>query len=161
MPRLGTRQATTTEREFGADVEPHLTTMLRLARRLGRDEAEDIVQDALTRAWTKRAQFNPERGSFRTWLLAITADQAYKTWRWHLRHNKPLPIQSEGNPRSDDLVDLEASVQRLPSRQRLAIDCYYFAGLSVEETAAAMGCSVGTVKSTLFAARSALRELLR
>lgn len=160
-PRLRTNEAATNEREFAEDIQPHLTTMLRLARRLGRNDAEDIVQDALTRAWTKRAQFDPQRGSFRTWLLAITADQAYKTWRWHLRHNKPLSLRPDDGPRSDDLVDLERSIQRLPRRQRLAVDCYYFAGLSIEETAAAMGCSEGTVKSTLSAARSRLRDLLR
>lgn len=160
-PLLRTNEPITNEREFAKDVQPHLTTMLRLARRLGRNDAEDIVQDALTRAWTKRVQFDPKRGSFRTWLLAITADQAYKTWRWHLRHNEPLPPQPDRDAPSDDLVDLERSIQRLPKRQRLAVDCYYFAGLSIEETAAAMACSEGTVKSTLSDARSALRELLR
>ena len=153
-------EAATNEREFAEEVQPHLQTMLRLARRLGRNEAEDIVQDALTRAWTKRAQFEQQRGSFRTWLLAITADQAYKTWRWHFRHNKtPLP-HPDTDANSDDVMDLERSIERLPRRQRLAVDCYYFAGLSIQETAAAMGCSEGTVKSTLSDARSALRNLL-
>jgi RNA polymerase sigma factor (sigma-70 family) len=57
-------------------------------------------------------------------------------------------------------MDLERAIKRLPRRQRLAVDCYYFAGLSVQETAAAMRCSEGTVKSTLSDARSALRNLL-
>lgn len=149
-----------TEAEFAEEVEPHLITMLRLARRLGRIHAEDIVQDALTRAWIKRSQFDPARGSFRTWLLAITADQAYKSWRWNARHNKPAPPAQTGAS-TDDLLDLESSIGKLPARQRLAIDCYYFAGLSVEETAAAMKVSQGTVKSTLSAARATLRQQLR
>lgn len=158
--RLHTNEAATNEREFAEEVQPHLQTMLRLARRLGRNEAEDIVQDALTRAWTKRAQFEPQRGSFRTWLLAITADQAYKTWRWHFRHSKPPLPRPDTDANTDDVMDLERSIERLPRRQRLAVDCYYFAGLSIQETAAAMGCSEGTVKSTLSDARSALRNLL-
>ena len=44
---------------------------------------------------------------------------------------------------------------RLAPRQRLAIDCFYFVGLSLAETAAVMGCSEGTVKSTLSDARAA------
>jgi RNA polymerase sigma-70 factor (ECF subfamily) len=57
-------------------------------------------------------------------------------------------------------VYLEEAVQRLPPRQRLAVDCYYFVGLSVGETATVMRCSEGTVKSTLFDARRRLhREL--
>jgi RNA polymerase sigma factor (sigma-70 family) len=155
------REGPLTEQEFAEHVEPHLTPMLRLARRLGRDEAEDIVQDALTRAWIQRDKFKPERGSFRSWLLAITADRAYKTWRWHLRHGKPILVQRAGGPAQDDMVDLERAIQRLPTRQRLAVNCFYFAGLSTEETAAVMKCSEGTVKSTLSAARSTLRERLR
>lgn len=161
VEKLRGAHLTMSEPAFAESVEPHLATMLRLARRLGRNEAEDIVQDALTQAWTKLAQFNPDRGSFRTWLLAITADRAYKTWRWHLRHNKPVQIQSNSDARSDAYLDLERSIQMLPTRQRTAIDCFYLAGLSVAETAAAMRCSEGTVKSTLSDARSALRKLLR
>lgn len=161
VEKLRAAHLTMSEPAFAESVEPHLATMLRLARRLGRNEAEDIVQDALTQAWIKLAQFNPDRGSFRAWLLAITADRAYKTWRWHLRHIKPMQIQSSSDTRSDDYLDLERSIHLLPTRQRMAIDCFYFAGLSVAETAAAMRCSEGTVKSTLSDARSALRKLLR
>ena len=61
---------------------------------------------------------------------------------------------------SDDRVDVEAAVTRLPKRQKLAVDCFYYVGLSVAETAAVMGCSDGTVKSTLSDARKRLRLLL-
>lgn len=149
------------DREFTESAQPHLATMLRLARRLGRSDAEDIVQESLARAWEKRRQFDPDRGSFGSRLLAITADQAYKSWRWHFRHARPLSRESNANARPDEVVDLEESIGRLPARQRLAIDCFYWAGLSVAETAAAMKCSEGTVKSTLSAARAALRDLLR
>lgn len=57
-------------------------------------------------------------------------------------------------------LDLERAVARLPARQREAVDLHYFAGLSVAETAAAMGCADGTVKSTLSDARARLRTLL-
>jgi RNA polymerase sigma factor (sigma-70 family) len=146
---------------FTDSVEPHLTRMLRLARRLGGENAEDIVQDALARAWAKRRQYDPARGSFGAWLLAITKDRAYKSWRWNLRHNKPMVRESDGNPNTDEFLDLERAVRKLPARQRLAVDCFYFVGLSISETAAVMGCSKGTVKSTLSSARSGLRDMLR
>jgi RNA polymerase sigma-70 factor (ECF subfamily) len=40
------------------------------------------------------------------------------------------------------------------------VDCVYYAGLTVAETAAVMGCADGTVKSTLADARNRLRDLL-
>jgi RNA polymerase sigma-70 factor (ECF subfamily) len=147
-------------RDFTDHAEPHIQTMLRLARRLGQGEAEDIVQDSLARAWSKRNQYRPERGTFRSWLLAITADQAYKTWRRRRRHDRLVPPKNP-EPQRDEVLDLEQSLRRLPARQRLAIDCYYFAGLSVGETAEVMWCSEGTVKSTLSSARAALKHLLR
>jgi RNA polymerase sigma factor (sigma-70 family) len=57
-------------------------------------------------------------------------------------------------------VDIERAVRTLPLRQKLAVDCYYFCGLSVAETAAVMRCSEGTVKSTLSDARARLRPAL-
>jgi RNA polymerase sigma factor (sigma-70 family) len=58
------------------------------------------------------------------------------------------------------MADLETAIGRLSGRQRLAVDCHYFVGLSVAETAAVMGCAEGTVKSTLNDARLRLRRLL-
>jgi RNA polymerase sigma-70 factor (ECF subfamily) len=108
----------------------------------------------------QREQYDPTRGSFRSWLLAITADQAYKTWRWNNRRravwSRPVDVGEPG-----EFVDLERALEKLPARQRLAVDCFYFAGLSVAETASVMKCSDGTVKSTLAAARRNLHGLLR
>ena len=146
---------------FTSAAEQYLPKMLNLARRLAGQNAEDVVQDALARAWTKRHQFDPARGSFGSWLLAVTADRAYKVWRSSARHNAPLSVGAESPSPSVESMDLEASLRTLPKRQRLAVDCYYFVGLSVSETAVVMGCSEGTVKSTLSAARQALRKMLR
>lgn len=146
--------------DFAAWVEPALSKMSRLAARLAPNEdRDDVVQEALVRAWRKRDQYDPSRGTPPTWLLAITADQARRA----RRRRRPLALLGEITvPASspDDRVDVEASVARLPKRQRLAVDCFYFVGLSVTETAAVMRCSEGTVKSTLFDARKRLRNLL-
>jgi RNA polymerase sigma-70 factor (ECF subfamily) len=57
-------------------------------------------------------------------------------------------------------VDLERSIRLLSERQQLAVQLHYFLGRTVAETAAVMGCSAGTVKSTLFDARTNLRRAL-
>jgi RNA polymerase sigma-70 factor (ECF subfamily) len=142
--------------QFAALVEPHMPKMLHLAERLaGPNNKDDVVQEALINAWRKRAQFNPERGGLGGWLAAIVADQARKSWRRRFvffgRLEEPRAALSE------ERLDLEDAVGRLPARQRLAVDCFYFAGLNVTETATVMRCSEGTVKSTLSDARARMR----
>jgi RNA polymerase sigma-70 factor (ECF subfamily) len=145
--------------EFAELVEPYLPKMNHLAERLaGPSNRDDVVQEALINAWRKRSQFDSARGSLGSWLMAITADQARKTWRRKLvfigRPEPPAELASE------DHVDIERAVRTLPARQRLAVDCLYFAGLTVAETAVVMRCSEGTVKSTLSDARRNLRPRL-
>jgi len=147
-----------TPERFGAWVAPHLGAMALLAARLtSAGERDDVVQEALSRAWARRSTFDPSRGTPSAWLLAITADQAR---RLRLRR-RPLVGTLPGRIEAlDERLDTEAAVARLPDRQRLAVECHYFVGLSVAETAAVMGCAEGTVKSTLHDARERLRTLL-
>ncbi len=151
--------------DFGAWAGPSLLAMSRLASRLAPDaDPDDIVQDALTRAWRKRSQFDPERGSPTTWLLAITADQARSARRSRVRRLKLIDDHAElPDPPSTDRgtdLDLDRAVTRLAERQQLAVHLHYFLGLDVAETAQVMSCSPGTVKSTLYDARTRLRTLL-
>jgi len=149
------------EDAFMTWVAPHLPRMGALAARLASPpDRDDIVQMALLRAWSKRNQYDAARGAASVWLMAITANEARKSHRFR-RAIEPLadtlrqPIHApEGR------LDLLSALRHLARRQRLAVDCFYFAGLTVAETAAVMGCSEGTVKSTLADARAALRRSL-
>ena len=147
---------------FAGWVRPHLPAMAHLAARLavGADR-DDIVQEALARAWSKRSQYDAGRGTASAWLLAITADQARKAAR-RLRPVGELDDHDAAvsRPDLDARMDVDHALATLSARQRLAVDCYYFADLSVADTAAVMGCSEGTVKSTLSDARARLRTLL-
>ncbi|MET9634268.1 RNA polymerase sigma factor [Lentzea sp. NPDC006480] len=146
--------------EFADWVSPHLTAMARLAARLAPDaDRDDVVQDALVRAWLKRHQFDERRGTPSAWLLAITADQAGKARSRAGRRLAAVPDEPACGGDEDGL-DLRRALDRLTGRQRLAVDCVYFVGLTVVETAAVMRCAEGTVKSTLADARAKLRVLL-
>ena len=154
-------RSATVEQDFGAWVKPHWGAMAALARRLsGRADWEDVLQESLSAAWRKRAQFDPDRGTPRNWLLAITADQAYKSRR------RPRPVSLgdiEGaEPGGDGALnlDLERAVGALPPRQRLAVTLRYYLGLPVADVATVMGCAAGTAKSTLADARGRIRALL-
>lgn len=145
---------------FAAWVAPHMPAMARLAARLAPDaDRDDIVQEALVRAWTKRRQYDDKRGTPSAWLLAITADQAAKA-RSRVRRLVPLEDTGTTGSTPDDGLDLRRALAQLTERQRLAVDCVYFVGLTVVETAAVMRCAEGTVKSTLADARAKLRALL-
>jgi RNA polymerase sigma factor (sigma-70 family) len=146
-------------RGFADAVRPFLLDMGRLATRLvGAADADDVAQEALSRAWRKRALYEPSRGSLRSWLLAITADQAR---RWSSR--RPGPVDVVPTAPSQDreaALDLRFAVSQLATRQRLAVELRYYLGLPVTEVAEAMGISEGTAKSTLADARARLRERL-
>ena len=145
---------------FAEWVDPHLPVMASLAARLAPGvDPDDVVQESLVRAWKMWHQYDASRGSPRTWLIAITADQARRARR-KARPATVLAAFSPPSPSVDDRLDVDGAVARLPTRQRLAVDCFYYVDLSIAETAAVMRCSPGTVKSTLADARKRLRDLL-
>jgi DNA-directed RNA polymerase specialized sigma24 family protein len=146
--------------DFAAWAGPHVAAMARLAARLapGADR-DDVVHESLVRAWLKRRQYDAARGTPSAWLLAITADQARKATSRIKRPAVVTDVAAPGRGPDDDL-DLRQAPTRLTERQRLAVDCVYFAGLTVAETAAVMRCAEGTVKSTLADARTKLRAYL-
>jgi len=153
------KRGATSDREFAEWVEPHLVTMSNLAARLvGAADRDDVVQEALTRAWSKRHTFDPARGTSRAWLCAIVADRARRSYRTRravsVRH-EPVAQGVDGTR-----VDVERAIATLSPRMRIAVDCYYFVGLSIAETATVMGVAEGTVKSTLADARARLRPML-
>jgi RNA polymerase sigma-70 factor (ECF subfamily) len=147
--------------EFAAWVEPHLLAMSRLAARLvGPSDRDDVVQEALVRAWRRWETYDSSRGTPAAWLLAIVASYAQRS-RVRAPRDVPtehLPAAIEGFNERD--LDLERALRRLSKRERLAVALYYFVGLDVAETAQVMECSAGTVKATLHHAREHLREHL-
>src|SRR4051794_22069235 len=157
--------ATVDAAEFADWTRPALIPMTRLARRLApHADPDDVVQDSLARAWQKRAQFDPERGTPTTWLLAIVADQARSSRRGRVRRLRVVDDAAElPDPPTHDAgsdVAPQRAIERLTDRQQLAVHLHYFVGMTVDETADVMRGSTGTVKSTLFDARTKLRARL-
>ena len=148
--------------EFSAWVRPHLVAMRRLAARTAPGaDIDDVVQDALGRAWKRRSTFDPARGSPKSWLLAVVADQARKA-RARADRRRRLVVRDRPQlpPVEGRDLDLERSIDSLTPRQREVVDLHYFVDLTVSETAELLGISEGTVKSTLSDARARLRDLM-
>lgn len=149
--------------QFVAWVQPHWPAMYRLALRLvGPDLCEDVLQEALMLAWRKRGSYDPDRGTPQTWLLVLVADRARKQRRVRREANVSPPYAEIGSPESRETrLDIERALEKLSARQRVAVELHYFLDLPIDEMASVMKCSEGTVKSTLFTARSKLARLLR
>jgi RNA polymerase sigma-70 factor (ECF subfamily) len=150
--------------DFEAWVSPHLTVMRAIAiREVGRADADDLVQDALFRAWRKRASFRPDRGTPRAWLLAILLDQGRKHRRRTAQRTTSLHGVNQApaqDPTDAPRLDVEDAVRGLPPRQRQVISLFYLADLPMSEVASALDISVGSVKTHLSLARNALSATL-
>lgn len=150
--------AATSRADFEDFVAARSGALLRTAYLLTHDHAlaEDLLQTALTKAWFawKRIDAHPE--AYVRKILVNT----YSSW-WRRKWNGELPTDElpEGTHESDaaGAVDLWTALAHLPRRQRAVIVLRYFEGMSEAETADALGCAVGTVKSQSSKALAKLR----
>jgi RNA polymerase sigma-70 factor, ECF subfamily len=128
--------------------------------------ADDLVQDTLLKAWAHAASFDPDT-NLRAWLFTILRNTYFSLYRKRGRevqdvegaHAQKLatPPAQEG---AIDLADFREALARLPEEQREALIMIGATGLSYEDAAAVAGVAVGTVKSRVNRARSRLAELL-
>jgi len=153
-------------------VRLHQQTAFRTALVLTRNaaDAEEAAQDGFVKAWRALGRFDAAR-PFRPWLLAIVANEARNRRRSAGRREllavragaEPATASSAGgSPEGALLVaerdaSLAAALERLDERDRQVIACRYLLELSEAETAAALGCRAGTVKSRLSRALERLR----
>ena len=127
----------------------------------GRQEGEDLLQDALEvcfRRWPAQGVEFPA-AYVRTVMIRL-GQRRRPRWSW-LRGEVALP-----NARAvDDMVvredrhELLVALRRVPPRQRAAVVLRHWEGLSEAETAEALGCSVGTVKSQTARGLARLRDI--
>ena len=147
--------------EFDAFVAARSSALLRTAYLLTHDHAlaEDLLQTALTKAWFAWSRIEMAPEAYVRKVLVNT----YATWwrrKWNGEHaTDSLPDAGVASPAaaSDASHDLWQAMARLPRRQRAVVVLRYFEDLSESETAALLGCAVGTVKSQASKALAKLR----
>jgi RNA polymerase sigma-70 factor (sigma-E family) len=125
--------------------------------------AEDLVQMALVKlygAWPRIQREGAEDAYARRTIVRTYIDEKRRPWRRErLGLDGVDPVQPEP-PSYEDADALVTALKKLPERQRATIVLRYWCGLSVEEAAADLGCSAGTVKSQSARAIRSLRDLL-
>jgi RNA polymerase sigma-70 factor (ECF subfamily) len=163
---------------FHADVLVHLDAAHNLARWLMRNpvEAEDVVQEAVLRAFSYFPSFRGENA--RAWLLQIVRNAAYATMKRN-QGIRMVKLHVDGDPegpdQSVDLIDpsgdpeslliqgdaqrqVDALLQRLPAELRECVILRELEELSYREIAEITAVPIGTVMSRLWRARRLLSE---
>ena len=119
-----------------------------------RSDAEDIAQEAMTRAYTK---WRKVREYAEPWLSRVATNLALDVVRRRARQRPTERAALHVVDTTDERLDLAAAVARLPRRQREVVALRYVADLPEEDVARLLGCSTGTVKQHASRGLHALR----
>lgn len=151
-------------------VRGHQEAAFRVAVLISGDasDAEDAAQEAFIKAYRALGKFR-SGAPFRPWLLAIVSNEARNRRRESGRRAglvlraAAAPVETPASPETSVVAaerrdELLLAVRELGEEAQAVISCRYFLGLSEEETAAALNCPKGTVKSRLSRAIGKLRE---
>ena len=130
------------------------------------NEADDLVQETLTRALSSIHQFRPGT-SMKSWLFTIMRNAFYTKIRVETREAPGAADCVSLRPASDPTQEWSArgreiasAIQRLPEQQREVLLLIGVLGVSYDEAAGICGCAMGTIKSRLNRARLRLLEEL-
>jgi len=156
-----------TREEFIAQVEREQEALrgFLLALCCGKkDDADDLAQDALVKAYLSCAGYQ-DKGRFRSWLFKI----AHNTFLNHRASMRTMASIEEArlvvsNTSADSAFqhqDLYLALSTLPPKERSAITLFYLSGYSIKEIAAITETSEDAVKKQLSRGRDKLREELR
>ena len=146
-----------------------------LARRILADAvlAEDVIQDVFLGVWRDPGGFDPARGSFTSWLLAmvhhkavdaVRREEAYRRRRTRAEEDLALSAPTSSRDVEDEAWSRVVSEQvrgalvALPAAQREALTLAYYGGYTQREVAALTSTPLGTVKTRMLAGMRRLRE---
>ena len=129
-----------------------------------REEAEDVVQDSLVKAWKMRWRVrDPEK--FPPWLATIARHRAHDT----LRKRRPVPYPhekieiTEAEPTDTTAVDekLHSALATLPELHRAALTLRYFEEMDYRNIENTLGLTNGALRGILGRALASMRKQLR
>jgi phosphoribosylaminoimidazole-succinocarboxamide synthase len=156
---------------FGEIFDRHAQAIFRfLGRRVGRDDAGDLLSEVFLAAFEARMRYDRGRASALPWLYGIASNLLSKRYRQRaseLRALERMLVQSDSHDHADSVTaSVDAQVQlramakvleELPARERDALLLYAWEDLTYGEIAGALGVPTGTVRSRLNRVRQRLR----
>ena len=152
--------------EFAEFVQARSTALARTAYLMVGDHAlaQDLLQEALTKtyaAWPRLRDVS-KADAYTRKVITTTAISWKRRKSYHERPLEHLPERGSAD-RTDDVALHDFVWQHLlslPPRQRAAVVLRFYEDLTEAQTAEAMGCAVGTVKSSVSQALSNLRAVI-
>jgi RNA polymerase sigma-70 factor (sigma-E family) len=156
------------EREYGDFVAARAAGLVRFGFLLCGDwhRAEDAVQGALTKlylAWPRLARRDAMDGYVRRIVLRVLIDERrLARFRRELLSDRvpEKPVVADPVEATGERMAVLAALAQVPPGQRAVLVLRFWEDLSIDETAEALGCSTGTVKSQAARGLATLRELL-
>jgi RNA polymerase sigma-70 factor (ECF subfamily) len=163
-PVLPLERAAAPAQEWVASLHQHGPMLLAAARAITRDEAEaqDLVQTTFERA-LRAAPTIRDSLAIRAWLLTVQTREALRVvrrLRRTLRFDPAIHELPVGGPDTSVSLELDEALGRLSRPIRAAVVLHHMVGLSVRETADALGVSENTAKARLKTGLARLREWL-
>ncbi len=160
---------------FGGLARQHQSTLLRIARNFcqGNDAlAQDLVQDAFVNGYKAYLEGNFQEGTnAKAWLVRILTNLFLNDYRrrkkWDSGKNLEDGADVAGAPSYEpdhslleQILDgpIEEALARLPEQQRMCVVLVDIEGLDYAEAAGILDCPIGTIRSRLARARSALYQ---
>jgi RNA polymerase sigma-70 factor, ECF subfamily len=154
---------------LGVLYDRHAPVLLALGLRIvrARREAEDLLHDVFLELWRHAGDYQPERGSVKSWMLLRMRSRCLDRVRSH-GYSRTVALDTEPvrggiaelDERRLDGVKLHGLLEQLPAGQREVLALGYFEGLSFSEIATQLDIPLGTVKSRVSAAMQTLRKEL-
>lgn len=152
--------------DFLDELEACVPALRRYARALTHniDRADDLVQDCLERALSRRSLFRPN-GPLRPWLFTILTNLHRNAQRADRRHGKTIDLDQTPElatpppqPSHLALSEVARAIETLPLEQKEALLLVTLEGLAYAEAADILQIPVGTLMSRLGRARTSLRH---
>jgi len=130
------------------------------------EQAEDLAQEALLKAWQCREQFQAGT-NIKAWLATILRNRFYSLGRrrkWHADYDPEVIertlVAADDQQAVVELEDVRRALAMLPDFQREALILVGAGGMTYDEVAQIAGCPLGTVKSRVRRARDELQAIL-